>query len=73
MGCVDNDIRHSMNSYRGGDTLRINSSFMLGFTVQRTQPGPPKKTDTLKFKEMFSLLIGLQTAKASLLCCKLDL
>ena len=42
-------------------------------TVQRTQPGPPKKTDTLKFKEMLSFFLGLQTTKARLLCCKRDL
>ena len=35
--------------------------------------GHRKKTDTLKFKEMFSFLIGLQTTKASLLCCKRNL
>ena len=35
--------------------------------------GPPKKPDTLKFKEMFSFLIGLQATKARLLCCKCDL
>ena len=35
--------------------------------------GATEKTDTLKFKEMFSFLIGLQTTKARLLCCKRDL
>ena len=42
-------------------------------TAQQTQPGPPKKPYTLKCKEMFSFLIGLQTTKARLLCCKHDL
>ena len=30
--------------------------------------GATEKTDTLKFKDMFSFLIGLQTTKARLLC-----
>ena len=45
----------------------------VSVTKQRTLPGPPKKTYTLEFKEMFSFLIGLQTTKARLLCCKGDL
>ena len=32
-----------------------------------------EKRDTLKFKEMFSFLIGLQITKARLLSCKHDL
>ena len=35
--------------------------------------GTTEKTDTLKFKEMFLFLIGLQTTKAGLLCRKRDL
>ena len=35
--------------------------------------GATDKTNTLKFKEMFSFFIGLQTPKARLLCFKRDL